>query len=38
MTFREHVNYIQEKCKKLIFILAKAAKLTWGLKHEALKI
>ena len=37
MTFREHVNYIEEKCKKLIFILAKSAKLTWGLKHEALK-
>jgi ribonuclease HI len=37
MTFREHVNHIEEKCKKLIFILAKSAKLTWGLKHEALK-
>ena len=37
MTFREHVNYIEEKCKKLIFMLAKSAKLTWGLKHEALR-
>jgi hypothetical protein len=37
MTFREHVNYIEEKCKKLIFMLAKTAKLSWGLKHEALK-
>jgi hypothetical protein len=37
LTFREHVNYIEEKCKKLIFTLAKAANLTWGLKHEALK-
>jgi len=37
MTFREHVNCIEEKCKKLIFMLAKSAKLTWGLKHKALK-
>jgi len=37
MTFREHVNFIEEKCKKLIFTLAKSAKLMWGLKHEALK-
>jgi len=37
MTFREHINYIEEKCTKLIFSLAKSAKLTWGLKHKALK-
>ena len=36
-TFREQVNYTEEKCKKLIFTLSKSAKLTWGLKHEALK-
>ena len=36
MTFRDHINYIEEKCTKLIFTLAKSAKLTWGLKHKAL--
>ena len=28
---------MEEKCTKLIFILSKSAKITWGLKHEALK-
>ena len=37
MTFREHVNYVEEKCTKLIFALSKSAKTTWGLKHAALK-
>ena len=37
MTFREHINYIEEKCTKLIFTLARSAKITWGLKHKALK-
>jgi hypothetical protein len=37
MTFRDHVNYVGEKCTKLIFSLSKLAKVTWGLKHEALK-
>jgi len=37
MTFRDHVNYVEEKCTKLIFTLSKSAKVTWGLKHEALK-
>ena len=37
MTFREHINQIEEKCTKLIFSLAKSAKITWGLKHKALK-
>jgi hypothetical protein len=31
MTFRDNINYIEEKCTKLIFTLAKSAKLTWGL-------
>jgi len=30
MTFREHVNYVEEKCTKLIFTLLKSAKTTWG--------
>jgi len=38
LTFRHHINYIEEKCSKLIFSLSRSAKITWGLKHAALKI
>jgi hypothetical protein len=37
MTFRDHIKYVEEKCTKLIFSLSKSAKVTWGLKHKALK-
>jgi len=37
MTFRDHVNYVEEKCTKLIFTLSKSGKLIWGLKHTSLK-
>jgi hypothetical protein len=37
LTFRDHINYIAEKCTKLIFALAKSAKINWGLGHKALK-
>ena len=37
LTFREHINYMAEKCTKLIFALSKSAKLNWGLNHAALK-
>ena len=37
LLFREHINYVADKCKKLIFQLAKAAKLNWGLSHKALQ-
>jgi ribonuclease HI len=37
LTFREHINYMVEKCTKLIFALSKSAKLNWGLKNAALK-
>jgi hypothetical protein len=37
VTFHEHINQIEEKCTKLIFSLAGSAKITWGLKHKALK-
>jgi hypothetical protein len=30
LTFREHINYMPEKCAKLIFALSKSAKLNWG--------
>jgi len=37
LTFREHVNCMEEKCSKLIFSLSRSAKISWGLKHKALK-
>ena len=37
LTFRDHINYAEEKCTKLVFLLSKLAKITWGLKHEVLK-
>jgi hypothetical protein len=37
LTFRDHINYITEKCTKLIFVVAKSAKINWGLVHKALK-
>jgi hypothetical protein len=36
-TFREHTNYMAEKCTKLIFVLSRLAKLNWGLTRAALK-
>ena len=37
LTFREHIDYMAEKCTKLIFSVSKSAKLNWGLQHAALK-
>ena len=36
--FREHITYAAKKCTKLIYSLSKSAKITWGLRHEVLKI
>jgi hypothetical protein len=36
--FHEHITYAAEKCAKLTHSLSKAAKLTWGAKHEAIAI
>jgi hypothetical protein len=36
-TFSEHISYAAEKCNKLIQSLSKSAKISWGLRHEALK-
>ena len=36
-TFREHINYMAEKCTSLIFSISKSANLSWGLKYAALK-
>jgi hypothetical protein len=35
--FSQHISYAAEKCSKLIYRLSKSAKVSWGLKHEALK-
>jgi hypothetical protein len=36
--FREHITYEAEKCTKLAYSLSKLAKITWGLRHEVLKM
>jgi len=35
--FGAHISYTAERSAKLIHSLSKSAKLTWGLKHEALQ-
>ena len=37
LTFKEHINYMAEKCTKLMFSLSKSAKLNWRLQHAAIK-
>ena len=37
LAFKDHINYVTNKCTELIFTLAKSAKLNWGLNHKALK-
>ena len=37
LTFREYINYITEKCSKLIFALSRSTKINWGLSYNALK-
>jgi hypothetical protein len=36
--FREDITYAAEKCTKLINNLFKSAKITWGLRHDVLKM
>ena len=36
-TFKEHIAYVTERCAKLIHELSRAAKISWGIKHEAMK-
>ena len=36
LNFMEHIMYTAGKFTKLIHALAKSAKLSWGLNHEAL--
>jgi ATP-dependent Clp protease adapter protein ClpS len=35
--FHEHITYTAERCTKLIHTLSKSAKVSRGIKHEALK-
>ena len=37
LPFREHINYMEEKCVKLILALSRSANVTWELGHETLK-
>jgi len=37
LLFREHINYMEEKCVELIFALSRSTKVTWGLGHDSLK-
>ena len=34
--FQDHITYVAERCTKIIHNLTRAAKLSWGLKIEAL--
>ena len=33
--FQEHIRYAAERCTKLIHNLSRSARMTWGLKNEA---
>jgi ribonuclease HI len=35
--FNEHIKYITDRCMKLINTLSKSARISWGLRHKALK-
>jgi hypothetical protein len=35
--FKQNITYVAERCTKLIHNLSRSDKLTWGIKHEALK-
>lgn len=37
-TFNDHIDNVVTRCTKLINILSKAAKISWGLTGEAMKI
>jgi hypothetical protein len=38
ISFDRHVDYITGKCTPIINMLAKSAKLKWGMGHQALKV
>ena len=36
--FQEHITYVAERCTKIIHNLSRVAKLSWGLKNEAIAV
>jgi hypothetical protein len=34
--YQEHITYVAERCTKIIHNLSRAAKVSWGLKNEAI--
>ena len=36
LNFRQQIIQTSRKCTALIYVLAKSAKLSWGLKHKVL--
>jgi hypothetical protein len=36
--FNEHVDNVTGKCIKVIHVLSKSAKISWGLRHDVLRI
>jgi hypothetical protein len=37
LNFHEHIEHIAEKSRKMMYMLGKTAKLSWGLGHKSLK-
>jgi len=37
LNFHKHIEHITEKSRKMIYMLGKTAKLTWGLGQKSLK-
>ena len=35
--FSQHTSYAADKCAELIYSISRSAKISWGLKHDALK-
>jgi hypothetical protein len=38
LNFHKHIEHIAEKSRKIIYMLGKTAKLSWGFGHKSLKI
>jgi hypothetical protein len=37
LNFHKHIEQIAEKSRKMIYMLGKTVKLSWGLGHKSLK-
>jgi hypothetical protein len=38
LSFDRHIDYVARKCTPIRNMLAKSAKLKWGMGHQALKV